>query len=80
MRRSKLWMAAPVSAAALVLAPIAAKADIVPAPPGHASGVAAQVGSLLDISRTDATADAGAPSAEASVVRLGGEPLLDLGG
>ena len=59
---------------------MAAHADFVPAPPGHASGVAAQVGSLLDISKTDATADSGASSAQASVIRLGGQPLLGLGG
>jgi hypothetical protein len=53
---------------------------MIPAPPGHASGVAAQVGSILDISKTGATADSGAPSAEASVLRLGGQPLLNLGG
>ncbi|MCA1846267.1 MAG: hypothetical protein LC792_24345, partial [Actinobacteria bacterium] len=62
------------------MAPVVAHADIVPAPPGHASGVAAQVGSLLDISKTDATADSGASSAQASVIRLGGQPLLGLGG
>ncbi len=80
MRRHALRIAVPACAAALSLAPMAAHADVVPAPPGHASGVAAQVGSLLDISRTDATADSGAPSAEASVIRLAGEPVLGLGG
>jgi hypothetical protein len=69
------------AAGVLTLAPVAAHADIaVPAPPGSASGVAAQVGSLLDVSRTDATAGAGAASADASVIRLAGEPLLGLGG
>jgi hypothetical protein len=73
-------IAIPACVVGFALAPVAARADVIPAPPGQASGVAAQVGSLLDVSRTGATADSGAPSAEASVVRLGGEPLLDLGG
>ncbi|HEV3364767.1 MAG TPA: LPXTG cell wall anchor domain-containing protein [Acidimicrobiia bacterium] len=59
---------------------VAKAAVTTPAPPGHASGVAVQVGSLLDVSKTEATADSGAPSAQASVVRVGGQPLLDLGG
>lgn len=59
---------------------MAAQADVIPAPPAQASGVAAQVGSILDISKTDATAGSGTASAEASVLRLGGEPVLDLGG
>lgn len=80
MQRSRVLFAIPVCAAALALTPVAAQADLIPAPPGHAEGVAAQVGSLLDISKTAATADSGAPSADASVVRLGGEPLLGLGG
>ncbi|HKN38992.1 MAG TPA: hypothetical protein VJ456_07790 [Acidimicrobiia bacterium] len=80
MRRHALLITVPVCAAALVLGPVAARADVVPAPPGSASAVAAQVGSLLDISKTGATADSGAPSADASVVRLGGQPLLGLGG
>jgi hypothetical protein len=80
MRRQALRIAVPACAAALGMAPLAARADVVPAPPGHASGVAAQVGSLLDISKTDATADRGAPSAQASVLRLGGAPVLNLGG
>ena len=80
MRRSKVLKAIPVCVAALAMAPAAARAAVIPAPPGHAEGVAAQVGSLLDISKTGATADSGAPAADASVVRLGGEPLLGLGG
>jgi LPXTG cell wall anchor motif len=65
----------------LVVSPLAAKAEVTtPAPPGHASGVALQVGSLLDISKTDATADSGAPTATASVIRLQGQPVLNLGG
>src|SRR5258705_7483909 len=80
MRRHVLLIALPACTAVLGLAPVAARADVVPAPPGHASGVAAQVGSLLDISKTGATADPGAPWAEASALRLGGQPLLNLGG
>ena len=80
MKRRPFLFMTPAACAALVLAPAAAHAVTTPAPPGQASGVAAQVGSLLDISRTGATADSGAPSAESSVVRLGGQPLLGLGG
>ena len=80
MRRQAL----PIAAAACALClgtPLAARADVTtPAPPGHASGVAVQVGTLLDISKTDATADSGSPSAQASVIRLQGQPLLNLGG
>lgn len=80
MRRTTVLKALPACLAVLALAPVAARADVIPAPPGRAEGVAAQVGSLLDVSKTGATADSGAPSADASVVRLGGEPLLGLGG
>ncbi|HEV7536014.1 MAG TPA: hypothetical protein VGP90_10295 [Acidimicrobiia bacterium] len=80
MRRPVLFIAVPACTAALGFAPMAARADVIPAPPGHAQAVAAQVGSLLDISKTGATADRGAPSAEASVIRLGGQTLLNLGG
>jgi LPXTG-motif cell wall-anchored protein len=70
----------PAACAALVLAPTAAQAITTPAPPSEASGVAVQVGSLRDLSKTGATAGSGAPSAQASVVSLGGTPLLGLGG
>jgi pilus assembly protein FimV len=80
MRHRKILLAVPVCATAMALMPVAARAEVIPAPPGHAEGVAARVGSLLDISKTGATADSGAPSAEASVVRLGDQPLLGLGG
>jgi hypothetical protein len=81
MRRHKLLVAAP-ACALLVFSPFAAKADVtkVPAPPGKASAVAAQVGSLLDISKTSAVADETTPTAEASVIRIGGQTLLGLGG
>ena len=42
--------------------------------------MAAQVGSLIDVSRTGATADSGTASSEASVIRLTEHPLLGLGG
>lgn len=80
MKRRPFRIIAPAACAALVFPPVAAQAVSTPAPPGQASGVAAQVGSLLDISKTGATADSGTPSAESSVVRLAGEPLLGLGG
>jgi hypothetical protein len=81
MNRRPLLFITPAACAALVLTPAAAHADVsIPAPPGQASAVAAQVGSLLDISRTDATAGSGAPTASASVIRLQGQPVLNLGG
>ena len=52
----------------------------VPAPPGFASAVALQVGSLIDISKTEAAADPSDSSAQASVIRIGGHPLFNLGG
>ena len=80
MRRSVLITAA-AACALLLVSPLAANAAVsTPAPPGHASGVALQAGSLLDVSKTDATADSGSPTAQASVVRLQGQPLLHLGG
>jgi hypothetical protein len=42
--------------------------------------VAAQVGSLVDVSRTGASADSGTASAEASVIRIAEHPLFGLGG
>ncbi|HEV8625585.1 MAG TPA: hypothetical protein VG034_14085 [Acidimicrobiia bacterium] len=42
--------------------------------------MAAQVGSLLDVSKTGATADSGTPTAEASVIRITEHPLFGLGG
>ena len=66
------WLASP-PAKANRLVPV-------PAPPATASGVAAQVGSLVDVSRTGATADTGTASSEASVIRITEEPVLGLGG
>jgi hypothetical protein len=58
----------------------ASRTDLIPAPGATASGVAAQVGSLVDISRTGASADSGSASSEASVIRLTEHPLFGLGG
>jgi len=80
MQRRTVRIAVPVCAAALGMAPVVARADVVPAPPASATAVAAQVGSLLDVSKTDATAGSGGPTAGASVIRLQGEPVLNLGG
>jgi hypothetical protein len=52
----------------------------VPAPDATASGVAAQAGSLIDVSRTGATAGSSTASSEASVIRITEEPVLGLGG
>ena len=80
MRRHMLYAAIP-ACALLVFSPFSAKADVsVPAPPGRASAVAAQVGSLLDVSKTSAIADEKTPSADASVIRINGQTLLGLGG
>ena len=83
-RRHLLLVAAPTCAAVLWLtaAPAARASRVVPvpAPDATASGVAAQVGSLVDISRTGATAGSSTASSEASVVRIAEEPVLGLGG
>jgi hypothetical protein len=78
LRRSLLRIA-PAASIIVALTPLAARADIVPAPPAQASAVAAQVGSLLDVSRTGATAGPDASGSQASVLRLAGEPVLGLG-
>ena len=82
-RRHLLLTAIPACVAVLWLASPPAKASRlvpVPAPDATASGVAAQVGSLVDVSRTGATAGTGTASSEASVVRIAEEPVLGLGG
>ena len=81
MRRHILLAAVPASAL-LVFSPFAARADvgINPAPPGKASAVAAQVGSLIAISPTSAVADEDPSTAEAAVIKLFGQTLLGLGG
>jgi hypothetical protein len=83
-RRHQVLIATSACAAviSIVSAP-GAKADRlvpVPAPPASGSAVAAQVGSLVDVSRTGATADSDTASSDASVVRITEEPLLGLGG
>lgn len=80
MRRHANIIAAAACGLFLLSPPLARAAAPVPAPPGQASGVALQAGSLLDISKTDATAESTSPSAQASVVRVQGQPLLNLGG
>lgn len=65
----------------LVLSPVAAQAspgEI--ARPGAASATALQVGDLVGVSTTGATAAADTGSAQASVLEVGGEPVLGLGG
>ena len=82
-RRHLLLIAIPACVAVLWLAAAPAQASRivpVPAPPGSASRVAAQVGSLVDVSRTGATADSGTASSEASVIRITEQPVLGLGG
>lgn len=85
MRRRHLSLIA-TSACAVVLSIVAAptarasRLVPVPAPDATASGVAAQVGSLVDVSRTGATAGSDTASSEASVIRITEQPLLGLGG
>lgn len=80
MRRPTLFVAAS-ACAVLTFAPIAARADFTtPAPPSKASAVAAQVGSIIDISKTDAAANRDSAESRASVLRLGGQTLFGLGG
>lgn len=76
MRRHVLYAAAP--ACLLLGLPVAAQADV--APPGSAAATALQVGSLVGVSNTGATADPNSAQARASVIDLGGEPLLGTGG
>ena len=82
-RRHALLLAVPTCVAVLWLAcapAYASRSDLIPAPPASASGVAAQVGSLVDISKTGATADSNTASSEASVIRITEHPLFGLGG
>ena len=75
-----LFFVVAPACALLAFSPVAAHAVFTPAPPASASGVALQVGSLLDISKTDAAANHDGGEARASVLRLGGQPLFGLGG
>lgn len=71
-----LYIAAP---ALLVLGlPAAARADL--APPGAATATALKVGSLVGVSTTGAAADQNTAGAQASVIEVGGEPVLGTGG
>ena len=81
MRRHIVFAALP-ACALLVFSPFSAKADTVtvPAPPGEASAVAAQVGKIIAISPTHALAKSDSPSSEAAVVKLFDQTLLGLGG
>jgi hypothetical protein len=79
MRRPAVIIAT-LACALFLLLPGTHAAATSPAPPGQASGVALQAGSLADISKSEATADSSSPSAHASAIRLQGQPLLNLGG
>ena len=75
MRRHVLYAAAP--ACLLLGLPVAAWAD---APPGGATATALKVGSLVGVSETGAAADPNTAAASASVITVGGEPILGTGG
>jgi hypothetical protein len=76
MRRHVLYTAAP--ALLLLGLPVAARADL--APPGGATATALEVGSLVGVSTTGAAADPNTAAAQASVIEVGGEPVLGTGG
>jgi hypothetical protein len=57
---------------------VAARADL--APPGGATATALKVGSLVGVSETGAAADPNTADASASVIEVGGEPILGTGG
>jgi hypothetical protein len=81
MRRFLVITAA--SAGILLAAPFAAQAarpGLVPAPPSSATATALSVADVVDVSTTGAQATPDTSSAQASVVEVGGEPLLGLGG
>ena len=75
MRRYVLLIAAP---ACLLLGLPAAQADLAPA--ATATATAANVGGLLGVSMTGAGADPNTAGARASVIEVGGEPVLGTGG
>jgi hypothetical protein len=80
MRRTLLLAAAP-AALVLALSPVAAQASGgTIAPPGTASATALQLGDLVGVSTTGATAASDTSSAQASVLEVGGQPILGLGG
>ncbi len=81
MRRFLLLIAATTGL--LVAAPVAAQAarpGLVPAPPSSATATALSVADIIDVSTTGAQATTESSSAQASVVEVGGEPVLGLGG
>lgn len=81
MRR--LFFLATLPACILLAVPVAAQAartGLIPAPPSSATATALSVADILDVSTTGAQAGTDASSAQATVVELGGEPLLGLGG
>lgn len=81
MRRLFFLAAAP--ACVLLAVPVAAQAarpGLIPAPPASATATALSVADILDVSTTGAQAGTDTSSAQATVVQVGGEPLLGLGG
>ncbi|MGH9036513.1 MAG: hypothetical protein ACRD0O_12190 [Acidimicrobiia bacterium] len=80
MRRLFFLAALPACLLAVPVAAQAARTGLIPAPPASATATALSVADLLDVSTTGAQADTDTSSAQATVVELGGEPLLGLGG
>ncbi len=81
MRR--LFFSAAAPACILLAVPVAAQAagsGLTPAPPASATATALSVADIVDVSTTGAQAGTDTSSAQATVVALGGEPLLGLGG
>src|SRR5207253_6188154 len=77
MRRYLLFVAAPAGLI-LALSPLAARADL--APPGDATATALRVGQLVGISDTAAHAASDGANGQATVLGIGGQPALGLGG
>lgn len=81
MRRLFFYIAAP--ACLVVAAPFAAQAarpGLIPAPPSSATATALSVADLVEVSTTGAQAGSETSSAQATVIEIGGEPVLGLGG
>ncbi len=79
MPKHILRIAAP-AALGLTLAAWPAMASASPAPPGTASATGLNLGQLLSLSDTEAQAGPSTTQSDASVISLGGEPILGLGG
>src|SRR2546430_17289378 len=77
MRRHVLFAAAPAGLI-LALVPLAARADL--APPGDATATALRVGTAAGVSDTGAHAAPDGATGQATVLGLGGQPVLGLGG